>query len=51
VLADALDERAELRGVEDRLGDRELGAGLHLVGEAPQLFVQVERAGLTATPM
>ena len=36
----------ELSGIEDRLGDRELRAGLDLVGEAPQLLVEVQRAGI-----
>ena len=46
VMLDALDEGAELVGVEHRLGDRELGARLDLVGEAAQLLVEVQRAGI-----
>ena len=34
----------ELRDLEHRLRDRELGARLHLVAEAAQLLVEIQRA-------
>ena len=51
VRGDPLEEALELGDVENRSSDDELRSRLDLVLEPPQLLLEVDAAGFTATPM